>query len=87
MTASKAWPKVAVAAVACVPLAFVGVFFLLPLGGMLARGFVAEGGGLDLSGVPEVLARARTLRVLTFTLAIAAAGTVLTVVIALPVAF
>ncbi|MGC1207509.1 MAG: hypothetical protein WA880_06080, partial [Ornithinimicrobium sp.] len=72
MNLSKVWPRAAVAALACIPLAFVCVFFFLPLGGMLARGFVPEGGGLDLSGVPEVLTRARTIRVLTFTVAIAA---------------
>ncbi|MGB3830104.1 MAG: iron ABC transporter permease [Ornithinimicrobium sp.] len=83
---STAWPKAAVVALACIPLVFVSLFFILPLSGMLSRGFV-DGGGVDLSGVPEVLTRARTLRVLTFTLAIAAAGTVLTTVVAVPVAF
>ncbi|AXH96360.1 ABC transporter permease [Ornithinimicrobium avium] len=69
-----------------VPLAFLGVFFVLPVSGMLARGFFPDG-GLDLSAVPEVLGRARTLRVLWFTLWSSAAGTVLTLALGLPVAF
>nr|WP_229735309.1 iron ABC transporter permease [Ornithinimicrobium tianjinense] len=71
---------------ALLPVAFLAVFFLLPVGGMLARGFLPEG-RLDLSGVPEVLGRARTLRVLWFTLWSSLAGTVLTVGLGLPVAF
>ncbi|WP_122262721.1 ABC transporter permease [Ornithinimicrobium cerasi] len=79
-------PGVALGLAALVPLAFLAVFFLLPVGGMLARGFLPEG-RLDLSGVPEVLGRARTLRVLWFTLWSSLAGTVLTLVLGLPVAF
>ncbi|SOC56879.1 ABC transporter permease [Ornithinimicrobium cerasi] len=77
---------VALGLAALVPLAFLAVFFLLPVGGMLARGFLPEG-RLDLSGVPEVLGRARTLRVLWFTLWSSLAGTLLTLVLGLPVAF
>ena len=69
-----------------VPVAFLAVFFVLPVSGMLARGLWPEG-WLDLSAVPEVLGRARTLRVLTFTLVSSLAGTVLTLVLGLPVAF
>lgn len=71
---------------ALLPIAFLAVFFLLPVGGMLARGFFPDG-QLDLSGVPEVLARRRTVRVLLFTLVSASAGTVLTLLAGLPVAF
>ncbi|WP_181010049.1 ABC transporter permease subunit [Ornithinimicrobium sufpigmenti] len=53
---------------------------------MLARGFFPDG-QLDLSAVPEVLSRRRTLRVLAFTLVSASAGTVLTLLAGLPVAF
>ena len=59
---------------------------MLPVGGMLTRGFFPDG-QLDLSAVPEVLSRRRTLRVLTFTLVSASAGTVLTLLAGLPVAF
>ncbi|WP_238348417.1 ABC transporter permease [Ornithinimicrobium pratense] len=71
---------------ALLPLAFLAVFFVLPVGGMLARGFFPDG-GLDLSAVPEVLSRRRTVRVLTFTVVSATAGTVLTLLAGLPVAF
>ncbi|CAN5895839.1 iron ABC transporter permease [soil metagenome] len=73
-------------ALAVLPLAFLAVFFALPVGGMLARGFHPEG-VWDLSGVGEVLGRARTGRVLAFTLAMAAAGTALTLLLGVPLAF
>ncbi len=79
-------PGLALGVAALLPLAFLAVFFALPVGGMLARGFLPDG-SLDLSGVPEVLGRARTLRVLWFTVWSALAGTVLTLVLGLPVAF
>ena len=79
-------PALVLGLAALLPVAFLAVFFLLPVGGMLARGFLPEG-RLDLSGVPEVLGRARTLRVLWFTLWSALAGTALTVGLGLPVAF
>lgn len=74
-------------AMAAVPLVFVAIFFFLPLLGMLGRGFIDESGSVDLSGIPEVLLRSRTLRVLVFTVAIAAGGTALTVLLGLPVAY
>ncbi len=80
-------PRAAVVGLALVPLAFIAIFFFLPLIGMLARGFVTESGMLDLSGIPEVLSRARTGRVVLFTVSIAAAGTAVTVLLGLPVAF
>ena len=79
-------PGLALAALALVPLAFLAVFFLLPVGGMLSRGFFPDG-QLDLSGVPEVFGRSRTGRVLWFTLWSSLAGTALTLVLGLPVAF
>lgn len=87
MTLTKVLPRAAVVALACIPLVFVALFFVVPLLGMLGRGFLVEGSGVDLSGVPEVLGRARTARVLGFTLAIASAGTALTVAAGMPVAF
>ncbi|WP_299521018.1 iron ABC transporter permease [uncultured Serinicoccus sp.] len=79
-------PGLALGLAALVPIAFLAVFFVLPVSGMLARGLWPEG-RLDLSGVPEVLGRARTLRVLTFTLVSSLAGTVVTLLLGLPVAF
>ncbi|MGB7449916.1 MAG: iron ABC transporter permease [Ornithinimicrobium sp.] len=87
----RAVPAVALGALAVLPLLFVAVFFMLPLGGMLSRGFFpADATGvhrLDVSAVPEVLGRGRTLGVLWFTLAMATAGTVCSVVLGVPVAF
>ncbi|WP_437440871.1 ABC transporter permease [Serinicoccus kebangsaanensis] len=79
-------PGIALGLAALIPVAFLAVFFVLPVGGMLARGLWPEG-RLDLSGVPEVLGRARTLRVLGFTLVSSLAGTVVTLLLGLPVAF
>ena len=73
-------------ALAAVPVAFLGVFFLLPLSGMLGQGFWG-GGGLDLSGVGETLARARVHRVLWFTAWSSLTATAMTVVLGVPVAY
>lgn len=79
-------PGLALGLAALLPLAFLTVFFVLPVAGMVARGFVTDT-GLDLSAVPEVLGRARTGRVLLFTLAMSTAGTVLTLALGLPLAY
>lgn len=79
-------PGVALGLAALVPLAFLAIFFVLPVGGMLGRGFWPDG-HLDLGAVPEVLGRARTQRVLGFTLVSSLAGTALTLLLGLPVAF
>ncbi len=79
-------PGLVLGLAALLPLAFLAVFFVLPVGGMLARGFLPDG-RLDLSGVPEVLGRARTLRVLWFTLWSSAAGTAGTLLLGLPTAY
>jgi thiamine transport system permease protein len=78
--------RVGTVAVAAVPLAFLGAFFLLPLSGMLARGFWPDG-SLDLTGLAETLARPRVHRVLWFTVWSGSAGTALTVVLGVPVAY
>ncbi|WP_153392915.1 ABC transporter permease [Ornithinicoccus halotolerans] len=70
---------------ALLPLAFLVVFFALPVGGMLLRGLRPEG-TWDLSAVPEVLGRARTLRVVIFTVSMAGAGTVLSLLLGVPLA-
>lgn len=72
-------------ALAAVPMAVLALFFLLPLGGMLQRGFWPEG-RLDLGGVGEVLTRGRTARAAWFTLWTSAAGTAVAVVAGLPLA-
>jgi len=75
-----------IAALAALPLAALAVFFVLPLAGMVGRGFVTDG-HLDVAGVLEVLARPRVHRVLWFTLWSAAAATFCTVLLGLPVAY
>ncbi|MCW2754853.1 MAG: binding-protein-dependent transport system inner rane component [Marmoricola sp.] len=75
-----------VVTLAAVPLAVIGVFFLYPVGGMVARGFWPDG-SLDVHGVLEVLGRARVHRVLWFTVWTAGTATLLAVGAGLPVAF
>jgi thiamine transport system permease protein len=72
--------------VALVPLAFLAVFFAWPVLGMLTRGFLPEG-ELDPSAVGDVLGRERTLRVLVFTVVMAAAGSALSLLLGLPLAY
>ena len=74
------------AALAVVPLAVLGVFFVLPVAGMVSRGLFTED-GFDPFGASEVLTRSRTHRVLWFTLWSAAAGTLLSVALGLPAAY
>ncbi len=76
----------AVAALAALPLAVLAVFFVLPVAGMVGRGFFADG-SFDPAGVLEVLGRGRVHRVLWFTLWSAALATLVTVLLGLPVAF
>nr|WP_241728526.1 ABC transporter permease subunit [Nocardioides zeae] len=73
-------------ALAALPLGVVAVFFVLPVGAMLVRG-LAPDGHLDPGGLVEVLGRDRTGRVLWFTLWSAALGTLLSLVLGLPVAY
>ncbi len=67
------------------PLAVLGVFFVLPVTGMVGRGLWTDG-GFDPGAVAEVLGRPRVHRVLWFTLWSATAGTALSVLLGLPVA-
>ncbi len=85
MTWDRAGRIAATTVAALLPLGFLAIFFALPVAGMLARGF-APGGVLDLGGFAEVLSRARTQRIIGFTLAISAAATVISVVVGVPVA-
>lgn len=78
--------RVGTVALAVLPAAFLCVFFLLPLSGMLAQGFWV-GGTLDLSGLPETLSRARVHRVLWFTAWSSLTATTVTVALGVPVAY
>ncbi len=71
---------------AVVPVVVLGVFFVVPVAGMVAEGFWPDG-RFAPGGVWEVLTRDRTGRVLAFTLGTAAAGTLGAVVLGLPAAY
>lgn len=73
-------------ALAALPVAFLAVFFVLPVGGMVSRGFF-EGGAFDPAGVLEVLTRPRVVRVAWFTLWSSSVATLLAVLLGLPAAF
>lgn len=72
--------------VAAAPLAALAVFFAYPVAGIVLRGLRPDG-DWQLGAVLEVLLRERTQRVLWFTLWSAAAGTVVSVVLGVPVAW
>jgi thiamine transport system permease protein len=78
--------RAGIAALAAVPLGALLVFFVLPVGGMIALGLWPEG-ELDLLGALEVLTRSRTHEVLWFTVWSAALATVVTVLLGLPLTF
>lgn len=73
-------------ALAAVPVAVLAVFFVLPVVGMVGRGFRPEG-HWDLGGVLDVLARPRVHRVLWFTVWTSSAATAVTLVLGLPAAY
>src|SRR5512141_1211359 len=83
---SRARSGAGVAALAILPLAVLSVFFVLPVAGMVARGFAPDG-RLDVAGVLEVLARPRVHRVLWFTLWSAGLATACTVLLGVPAAY
>lgn len=74
------------AGLALLPVLVLVVFFVLPVSGMVARGFVVDG-RLDVGGVLEVLGRERTHRVLWFTVWSAGAATLASVALGLPAAY
>lgn len=76
----------ALAALALGPVLVLGVFFVLPVSGMLARGLWPDG-TFDPGGVADVLARPRVHRVLWFTAWSATASTALTLLLGLPAAY
>ncbi|MCW2844793.1 MAG: binding-protein-dependent transport system inner rane component [Nocardioides sp.] len=67
------------------PVAVLGVFFVLPVSGMLARGFWPHG-TFDPGGVLGVLARPRVHRVVWFTVWSASVATSVSVLLGLPAA-
>lgn len=78
--------RLALAALALVPVAVFAVFFVLPVAGMLERG-LWPAGRFDPGAVLDVLARPRTGRVLWFTLWTSAAATAVSVALGLPAAY
>src|SRR3954464_5785889 len=68
------------------PVLVLAVFFVLPVSGMVGRGFVVDG-RVDAGGVLEVLGRPRTHRVLWFTVWSAGLATICSVVLGLPAAY
>ncbi|MEJ7834365.1 MAG: ABC transporter permease subunit [Nocardioides sp.] len=74
------------AALALLPVAVLGVFFVLPVAGMVGRGFWPDG-GFDPGAVLEVLTRPRTGRVLWFTVWTATVATAAAVLFGLPAAY
>ena len=84
---SRRWRSGAgVAALSVLPLLVLGVFFVLPVAGMVGRGFFT-GGRFDPGGVLAVLGRDRVHRVLWFTVWSAGLATLVTVLLGLPAAF
>lgn len=82
----RSWSRVAaLLATAALPLLVLGVFFALPVSGMIGRGLVHDG-HLDLAGVTDVLRRPEIRRAVWFTLWSASAGTTLACLLGLPAA-
>src|SRR5262245_19627324 len=77
---------VTLAGLALGPVLVLAVFFVLPVSGMVARGFVVDG-RFDAGGVLEVLGWPRTHRVLWFTVWSAGLATVVSVLLGLPAAY
>ncbi|HEY0948966.1 iron ABC transporter permease [Nocardioides sp.] len=73
------------AGLSALPLAVLGVFFVLPVSGMVSEGFVADG-RFDPGGVLEVLGRPRVHRVVWFTVWSSTVATLVAVLLGLPVA-
>ncbi|GAB3581448.1 ABC transporter permease [Calidifontibacter terrae] len=80
------WGRVGTVIGALIPIAFLAVFFLLPVSAMVARGLHADG-QWSLGAVTEVLGRPRTRRVVWFTLWSSGLATAITVVVGLPIAY
>jgi thiamine transport system permease protein len=70
-----------------VPMVFLAVFFAWPVAAILRRGLLDDAGGWDPVGALRVLGRADVLHLAAFTLGQAAASTVLTLAVGMPVAW
>ena len=68
------------------PVLVLAVFFVLPVSGMVGRGFFVDG-RFDPAGVADVLARPRTHRVLWFTIWSAGLATLCSLLLGLPAAY
>lgn len=73
-------------AVAVLPLAFLTIFFLVPVAGMLQRGLIVDG-TLDLSGFGEAMGSSRIRRLIWLTIAQATIASLISVLLGLPVAY
>lgn len=73
-------------ALAAMPVAFLGLFFLWPLITILGRGLVVDG-HLDAAGAWGVLTESRTTRVVATTVWLAVLGTAGSVVVGIPAAY
>lgn len=71
---------------ALLPVAVLGVFFVLPVTGMVGRGFFPDD-RFEPGAVLDVLTRDRTVRVLWFTLWSASLGTAIAVAVGVPAAY
>ncbi|WNM24222.1 ABC transporter permease [Demequina capsici] len=71
-------------AVAAVPVAFLTLFFLWPVGSVLARGLLED---WDLAAAWDVLTRSRTVHAIVTTIGLALAGTVGSLAVGLPAAW
>lgn len=76
----------ALVGLAALPLAVLGVFFALPVAGMVGRGFWPDG-VFDPGAVVEVLTRPRVHRVLWFTVWTASVATAAALLLGLPAAY
>jgi thiamine transport system permease protein len=75
-----------VVATALVPLVVLGVFFVLPVSGMVGRGLL-PGGHLDIGGVLDVLTRPEIRRAIWFTVWTSTLATLLACALGLPAAY
>ena len=71
---------------AALPAAFLAIFFVWPVGSIIARGVLVDG-AVDLGGFAQTLGSSRTLRVIGQTLAQSVVGTTLAVLLGLPGAY
>jgi thiamine transport system permease protein len=74
------------AATAAIPLLVLGIFFALPVWGMLTRGFVQHG-QLDVGGVVDVLNRPEIRRAIWFTVWTSSVATGIALALGMPAAY